>query len=258
MKATFFNQPWLARKYPPGTRLVLHGKYAAPQRLSRHEPRADRRVDRQRRARSPTTRPPRGCPRRRSSRSCAPTWPPPSTRSSRCRRGRGCGAGCPDRPAALVAAHAGDHEGGRRRLAFDELLLAQLSLLRRRAQRRSSGAAPVLDGAPSLTRRWREELLPFALTGDQARAIADARRGARLAAADAAPAHGGGRLGQDRRRAARDAARRRARHAGGLHGADRDARRAALRDAAGADARRGGARGAADRLDDGFAAHATR
>ncbi|MEA2192743.1 MAG: ATP-dependent helicase RecG, partial [Solirubrobacteraceae bacterium] len=29
MKATFFNQPWLARKYPKGTRLVLHGKLAA-------------------------------------------------------------------------------------------------------------------------------------------------------------------------------------------------------------------------------------
>ncbi|MDQ3676891.1 MAG: ATP-dependent DNA helicase RecG, partial [Actinomycetota bacterium] len=29
MKATFFNQPWLERKYAPGTRLVLHGKYAA-------------------------------------------------------------------------------------------------------------------------------------------------------------------------------------------------------------------------------------
>src|SRR5207302_11397269 len=29
MKAAFFNQPWLARQYPPGTRLVLHGRYQA-------------------------------------------------------------------------------------------------------------------------------------------------------------------------------------------------------------------------------------
>ncbi|HEV2787368.1 MAG TPA: ATP-dependent DNA helicase RecG, partial [Solirubrobacteraceae bacterium] len=78
----------------------------------------------------------------------------------------------PDRHAALVAAHAGDHEGGRRRLAFDELLLAQLSLLRRRARRRAAGTAPVLDEPQTLTARWREELLPFALTGDQRRAIA--------------------------------------------------------------------------------------
>ena len=26
MRATFFNQPWLAQRYEPGTRLVLHGK----------------------------------------------------------------------------------------------------------------------------------------------------------------------------------------------------------------------------------------
>ncbi len=26
MRATFFNQPWLAQRYAPGTRLVLHGK----------------------------------------------------------------------------------------------------------------------------------------------------------------------------------------------------------------------------------------
>ena len=27
MRATFFNQPWLAQRYRPGTRLVLHGTY---------------------------------------------------------------------------------------------------------------------------------------------------------------------------------------------------------------------------------------
>src|SRR5271167_1148744 len=26
MRATFFNQPWLLKRYPPGTRLLLHGK----------------------------------------------------------------------------------------------------------------------------------------------------------------------------------------------------------------------------------------
>ncbi|HXD64964.1 MAG TPA: OB-fold nucleic acid binding domain-containing protein, partial [Solirubrobacteraceae bacterium] len=33
MKATFFNQPWLASKYPAGTRLVLHGKFEARNRF---------------------------------------------------------------------------------------------------------------------------------------------------------------------------------------------------------------------------------
>ena len=34
MKVAFFNQPWLAQKYPAGTRLVLHGKYQARNRFS--------------------------------------------------------------------------------------------------------------------------------------------------------------------------------------------------------------------------------
>src|SRR3954462_4157284 len=33
MKVTFFNQPWLQRNYPPGTRLRLTGKYQARNRF---------------------------------------------------------------------------------------------------------------------------------------------------------------------------------------------------------------------------------
>src|SRR6202034_2152759 len=33
MRATFFNQPWLAQRYRPGTRLVLHGKYEGGNRF---------------------------------------------------------------------------------------------------------------------------------------------------------------------------------------------------------------------------------
>src|ERR687897_276149 len=33
MEATFFNQPWLQRKYAPGTRLLLSGKYQARNRF---------------------------------------------------------------------------------------------------------------------------------------------------------------------------------------------------------------------------------
>src|SRR5450755_395563 len=43
MKATFFNQPWLAQKYPAGTRLVLHGKFEARNRfrVQGHAPTAE-------------------------------------------------------------------------------------------------------------------------------------------------------------------------------------------------------------------------
>ena len=33
MQATFFNQPWLVKRYEPGTRLVLHGKYEGRNRF---------------------------------------------------------------------------------------------------------------------------------------------------------------------------------------------------------------------------------
>ena len=73
----------------------------------------------------------------------------------------------PDRSAALAAAHFGDQEGGRVRLAFEELLLLQIALLRRRALRRESARAEALDDPPSLTARWLAESLPFTPTDDQ-------------------------------------------------------------------------------------------
>jgi len=76
----------------------------------------------------------------------------------------------PDRVAALHAGHLGDHEAGRRRLAFDELLLQQLEYLRRRRGQGATRHAPVLDGATDLTDAW-IAALPFAPTGDQRRAI---------------------------------------------------------------------------------------
>src|SRR6185503_11543066 len=77
----------------------------------------------------------------------------------------------PDRAAALDAAHFGDQEGGRKRLAFDELLLLQLGLLRRRARRRESARAEALVPPGELTARWLEHSLPFTPTGDQRSAM---------------------------------------------------------------------------------------
>src|SRR5439155_24795485 len=82
--------------------------------------------------------------------------------------------------AALTEAHFASSEAAfevaRRRLAFDELLLAQLALLRRRLRRHAASTASVLDAARELTARWLEDMLPFSLTGDQVRALSDIDR----------------------------------------------------------------------------------
>jgi ATP-dependent DNA helicase RecG len=69
-------------------------------------------------------------------------------------------------------------ELGRRRLAFDELLLLQLGIARRRKEREAE-VAPALGAAGELVARYRG-LLPFTLTTHQERAIreidADLRR----------------------------------------------------------------------------------
>jgi len=174
MKATFFNQPWLAQRYPPGTRLLLHGKFEARNRfrVQAHATTSDATTGAAAVAHYPATEGLSSTGIHALVRLHAGTIadviePLPA-------RLRVLEA-LPDRPAALRAAHFpnGDDDQAiaRRRLAFDELLLMQLGLLRRRARRREATAAPVLDGEHQLTARWLGELLPFALTGNQERAL---------------------------------------------------------------------------------------
>ncbi|MGZ8693460.1 MAG: ATP-dependent DNA helicase RecG [Gaiellaceae bacterium] len=81
----------------------------------------------------------------------------------------------PERVDALWALHRprslGEAEAGRRRLAFDELLLLQMWLARRRRERESE-VAPALGPPGELVARYRD-VLPFQLTEHQERAIAD-------------------------------------------------------------------------------------
>src|SRR6266540_2431070 len=70
------------------------------------------------------------------------------------------------RPRSLAEA-----EAGRRRLAFDELLVLQLGLARRRRERETE-IAPALQPAGDLVARYRG-VLPFRLTEHQERAIAE-------------------------------------------------------------------------------------
>jgi ATP-dependent DNA helicase RecG len=184
MRATFFNQPWLVQRYKPGTRLVLHGKATARGafNVAHHALGSDLGAD--------FAAGENGAPGE-----IVAHYPATEGVSSTqiltlvhgCRGALGdvpeaLGAAVrvserlPDRAGALGAMHfAGaleEREAGRRRLAFEELLLTQLVFLRRRARRRSGGGAPALDQAPALSERWLKGGLPFALTGDQRRAIA--------------------------------------------------------------------------------------
>jgi len=173
MKATFFNQPWLAHRYPAGTRLVLHGKYEARNRF---------RVQ----AHAQTTQTGSGSD---AVAHYAATEGLSSTQILALVRAH---AGAivdvaeplparlrvqerlPERPGALAAVHfegVAEQLLGRRRLAFDELLIVQLALLRRLRLRRSGASAAVLAGERDLTARWLADMLPFEPTGDQLAAI---------------------------------------------------------------------------------------
>jgi len=169
MEASFFNQPWLVGRYPPGTRLILTGKYQARNRfrVSSHLPTqggvgADI-------ASYPATEGLSSAQilelvRAHRAKAQHALEPLPARLRAAER--------LPDLPAALDAAHFGDGEGGRRRLAFDELLLLQLAFLKRRALRRAAAQALPLDVQGVLTSGWLRCTLPFTLTEDQAKAMA--------------------------------------------------------------------------------------
>ena len=185
LRVTFFNQPWLVGRYPPGTRLMLHGKADGRGRFTVQ-------------GHAQTEQRPAGVASTPSDEQLAASvahYPATDGLSStqilalvhqhaasfddiveplptaiRLRERLA------DRPSALKAAHfpvqAGDEEEGRWRLAFDELLLAQLALQQRRRHRRIASAAPALHESSEFTSRWLQTGLPFPLTGDQQAALA--------------------------------------------------------------------------------------
>jgi ATP-dependent DNA helicase RecG len=79
-----------------------------------------------------------------------------------------------DRPAALAALHfpaEDDEDEARRRLAFEELLLLELALSGRRSARQEGRPAPELEPTGELVEPWRASL-PFEPTNDQREAFA--------------------------------------------------------------------------------------
>ena len=171
IKATFFNQPWLVGRYPAGTRLVLHGSLNARRRFNVQDhartggsAAGNGSVAHYSTTEGLTSSELLALVRRHAGGLANVLEPLPAAVRATER--------LPDRPAALAFAHFGSGDGAaRRRLAFEELLLLQLALLRRRALRRDTSAAPVIDSERALTARWLSEKLPFPLTNDQARAL---------------------------------------------------------------------------------------
>ncbi|HEX5225605.1 MAG TPA: ATP-dependent DNA helicase RecG, partial [Solirubrobacteraceae bacterium] len=178
MRATFFNQPWLVARYPPGTRLLLHGKADGRGgfRVSHHALAAEIGTD----AQAPhevahypasegiTSTQILALVAEARDALADVTEPLPGLMRAQER--------LPTRTDALTAMHfpreAEERADARERLAFDELLLAQLVFMRRRAAREELRGAPVLDEPAELTARWLEQELPFELTPDQRDAIA--------------------------------------------------------------------------------------
>ncbi|HXR13796.1 MAG TPA: ATP-dependent DNA helicase RecG [Solirubrobacteraceae bacterium] len=174
MKATFFNQPWLLERYRPGTRLVLHGKYVGRNsfRVSNHattEEAASGGDEVSHYAASEGLSSTQifalVSAERAALRDIVDTLP------ARLR----ARLALAERSAALEAMHFGESarevERGRERLAFEELLYAQLALLARRAREDAGAPAFPLAQEGSLTERWCREALPFRLTADQQAAI---------------------------------------------------------------------------------------
>jgi ATP-dependent DNA helicase RecG len=178
VKALWWNQPWVAERLPQGARVILHGRCKRRHELSVSDYELADGI---------------GAPGDHHSTGLVPVYPASEHISARKLRELAWGVRgaerdaveplpgslraaerLPDRPAALAAVHFPEHDSddavGRRRLAFDRLLLRQLALLMRRARRERGCAATPLAGPPGLTEGWRRRL-PFRPTGDQLRAM---------------------------------------------------------------------------------------
>jgi ATP-dependent DNA helicase RecG len=187
MRAVFFNQPWLVEKYPPGTRLLLHGKANERGQFSVAHHALGSEVGSEgllacEQERDGDTQ--AGVAHYPAADGISSTQLLTLVQAARGELGNvvealparlRVQAELPDRATALAAMHfpasAAEVELGRRRLAFEELLLTQLAFLRRRQRRRALRGAPALARAPALSARWLRAGLPFELTREQQAAL---------------------------------------------------------------------------------------
>jgi ATP-dependent DNA helicase RecG len=173
--ALWFNQPWLATKLPPGTRVLLHGEVRRRNQLTvaEYEVAEDAAVAVHSVGFVPVYAATKGLnpivlrERAGGIRALVHDTVEPLPGLLRAARR------LPDRAAALAAAHFPEdeeqHEQARLRLAFEELLLLELEVARRKRARQDEGTARPLASTGDVLDPWRAQL-PFELTGDQSRA----------------------------------------------------------------------------------------
>jgi ATP-dependent DNA helicase RecG len=178
LRATWFNQPWVAPKLEPGARLLLTGsRDKRGLRVSEYEF-----LDSGGGAEEGLVPVHPATEKLKAQRirewveqaiGLAGNVIEPLPAELRARRGL---ATAPD---ALTAAHfpegEGEIEAARARLAFEELFLYQAILTTRKRTRRSARPAPRLGAPGEMVGRWVESL-PFAPTADQRTAFAEIDR----------------------------------------------------------------------------------
>jgi ATP-dependent DNA helicase RecG len=176
LEAVWFNQPWVERSVTQGVRVILHGRYEGRGRfrVSEHEL--------------------GGSPSAGSSTGIVPVHPAADGLPARRIRDlvalsrAQCTEAVDALPGSVLASERlairadaldaihfpvreEDFEIARRRLAFDELLVLQLDLMRRRSIRELEAPAIRLDPESQMRDRWLAGL-PFEATADQLTAFA--------------------------------------------------------------------------------------
>jgi len=176
VEVTWFNQPWVQRQVGEGTRLIIHGRMEGRGRfrVAEHEyadgslrlthglvpvhPSAEGITPKRIRKLVAT---------HREMISLVVDPLPASLLASESLASRADALDAIHFPQSVEA-----EEQARQRLAFEELLLLQLDLMRKRGGRDRSLQATALTAEPELTAQWLDSL-PFTATSDQRRAIAE-------------------------------------------------------------------------------------
>lgn len=184
VKAVWFNQAFLVKQLPEGTRLRLYGKVKSNQLQVREHSVLGKQLEGE----------PAGPPDPSAGAAVVGVYPATEGLKSQKLRelvaehiglelnvvdplpgGLRAAERLLDRPSALAEMHfprtPQTAAAARERLAFEELLMQQLALGMRRHRRASGRAATPLPANDRIVSRWRERL-PFELTGDQTGAIA--------------------------------------------------------------------------------------